>query len=121
MRGGGYWSWYWCTSPYGKEGNGICVATGATIPVEYIRAEGRAGRIGAHLMAVVAEGVRGRVYCEPSPADFNTCREAVKFAADTWGSLPEARPLGVRAWDSVCRTMVMRSGGSCLLIANSLP
>ncbi len=42
-------------------------------------------------MAVVAEGSRGRVYCEPSPADFNACREAVKFSADAWkpaGNLP---------------------------------
>ena len=74
-----------------KGGNGSCVATGAAIPVEYTKAEGRVGRIGAHLMAVAAAGASGRVYCEPSPADFNACREAVKCSADAWkpaGSLP---------------------------------
>ncbi len=83
-----------------RRGNGTCVATGAAIPVEYIRAEGRAGRIGTHLMAVVGKGVRGRVYCEPSPADFNACREAVKFSADAWkpaGNLPpRGKGLGFR-------------------------
>ena len=74
-----------------RRGNGSCVATGAAIPVGYTKAEGRAGRMGAHLMAVAAAGASGRVYCEPSPADFNACREAVKFSADAWkpaGSLP---------------------------------
>ena len=78
-------------APTVRRGNGACVATGAAIPVEYTRAEGRAGRMGAHLLAVVGKGVKGRVYCEPSPADFNACREAVKSSADAWkpaGSLP---------------------------------
>ena len=47
--------------------------------------------MGAHLLAVVAEGVRGRVYCEPSPTDFDACRDADKFSEDAWqpaGSLP---------------------------------
>ena len=29
---------------------------------DYIKAEGKAGRMGARLMAIVAEGARGRVY-----------------------------------------------------------
>ncbi len=86
-------------APTVKRGNGTCIATGAAIPVEYIRAEGRAERIGAHLLAVVAEGARGRVYCEPSPADFNAW-EAVKFSADVWkpaGNLPpRGKGLGFR-------------------------
>lgn len=43
-------------------GNGTCVATGTPIPGAYIKAEGSAGRHGAALLAVVAEGARGRVY-----------------------------------------------------------
>ena len=35
--------------------------------MNYIRAEGRAGRMGAPLLAVVAESGRQRVYIEPSP------------------------------------------------------
>ena len=43
-----------------------CVISGAPISGDEIRAEGRAGRLGARLMAVVAEGKRGRIYLEPS-------------------------------------------------------
>ena len=50
-------------------GNGICVATGAAIPASYIKAESRAGRVGQELIAVVAEGERGRQYCSPKRSD----------------------------------------------------
>ena len=46
-----------------NRGNGTCIATGATISGGYIKAESRAGRMGQQLMAVVAEGDRGRCYC----------------------------------------------------------
>ena len=39
-----------------------CLATGAAMPFDYLRAEGRAGRMGFQLMAIVAEGDRRRVY-----------------------------------------------------------
>ena len=42
-----------------------CLMSGAPIPYDYIRAEGRAGRMGAELMATVAEGDRTRVYLPP--------------------------------------------------------
>ena len=41
--------------------------SGTPIPVDYIKAEGKAGRMGARLMAIVAEGERGRVYLAPTP------------------------------------------------------
>ena len=47
--------------------NFTCIVSGAAIEPEYIRAEGMAQRMGARLMAVVAEGVRGRVYLAPTP------------------------------------------------------
>ena len=43
-----------------------CVMSGTPIAGDYIKAEGRAGRMGAQLMAIVAEGTRGRVYLAPS-------------------------------------------------------
>ena len=47
-------------------GKGVCLATGAAIPGDYIKSESRAGRMGAQLIAVVAEGrPRGRVYLAP--------------------------------------------------------
>ncbi|MCY3924847.1 MAG: DUF1156 domain-containing protein [bacterium] len=50
-------------------GNGRCIATGAAIPGDYIKSEGRAGRMGHQLMAVVAEGDVGRECCAPTEAD----------------------------------------------------
>lgn len=45
----------------GRSG-GTCVACGFLAPTDYIKSEGRSGRLGARLMAVVAEGNRRRVY-----------------------------------------------------------
>ncbi len=50
-------------------GNGTCIATGAAIPNAYIKAEGRAGRMKSQLMAVVAEGQGGKIYCSPQVGD----------------------------------------------------
>ena len=44
-----------------------CLMSGSPIAGDYIKAEGRAGRMGARLMAIVAEGDRGRVYLAPTP------------------------------------------------------
>ena len=43
--------------------------SGTPITGDYIKAEGRAGRMGARLMAIVAEGDRGRVYLAPKRGD----------------------------------------------------
>lgn len=43
-----------------------CLHCGAPIVFKYVRAEGRAHRMGEKLMAIVAEGKRGRVYCAPN-------------------------------------------------------
>ena len=45
----------------------LCLMSGTPMPFEYLRAEAKAGRMGARLMAVVAEGERGRVYFSPTP------------------------------------------------------
>lgn len=44
-----------------------CIGCGSAVELKYIRAEGRAGRLGAQLMAVVAEGNRSRIYLAPTP------------------------------------------------------
>lgn len=44
----------------------VSIADGTPIDLSYIRAESRAGRMGAHLIAVVADGGKGRVYVSPS-------------------------------------------------------
>lgn len=43
-------------------GNGVCLATGTPIPGDYIKREGAEGRIGRVLLAIAAEGNRGRTY-----------------------------------------------------------
>lgn len=50
----------------GHGANFICALTGAAIPAIHIKAEGVAGRMGARLMAIVAEGKRSRVYLPPT-------------------------------------------------------
>jgi putative DNA methylase len=53
-----------------------CVMSGTPIAGDYIKAEGKAGRMGARLMAIVAEGDRGRVYLAPTPEHEAVAREA---------------------------------------------
>ncbi len=55
--------------PSVERGNGRCIATGTPIPGDYIKAEANAGRMGATLLAVVAERARTRVYASPTDAD----------------------------------------------------
>ena len=42
-----------------------CLMSGTPVTGDYIKAEGQAKRMGARLMAIVAEGTRGRVYLPP--------------------------------------------------------
>ena len=50
----------------GKRNAFLCLLSGVAIDYNYIRAEGKAGRMGQKLMAVVAEGLKGRVYLAPT-------------------------------------------------------
>lgn len=59
-----------------------CLMTDTPIEPKYIKAEGVAGRLGARLMAIVAEGTRGRVYLTPTDV-----HEAIAAEAQ-----PEWRP-----------------------------
>ena len=44
----------------------VCLLCGTPVPLSYIRAEGKAGRMGAQLMAIAAEGKRQRYYVAPT-------------------------------------------------------
>ena len=53
-----------------------CLMSGAPIAGDYIKAEGQAKRIGARLMAIVANGDRERVYLPPTAEHEETARRA---------------------------------------------
>jgi putative DNA methylase len=75
-------------------GNGRCVACDGVAPASYIRAEGKAGRLGAQLMAVVAEGNRRRIYVTPNHLQ-EMSAAVPRPAAPPTGMLPESA-LGFR-------------------------
>lgn len=50
-----------------SRGSFKCLLSGSPISGDYIKSEGRAGRIGARMLAIVAEGQRERIYLSPTP------------------------------------------------------
>jgi len=80
-----------------------CLMSGIPIVGDYIKAEGKAGRMGARLMAIVGEGDRGRVYLAPTLE-----MEAIALTAQsTWkpgGDIPtrmtggNCTPYGLTTW-----------------------
>jgi len=57
-----------------------CIVCDSPVPFDHIRAEGKAGRMGARLMAIVAEGQRGRIYLPPNEEH----ARAAASAEPTW-------------------------------------
>jgi len=91
------------TKAAGRGANFQCLLSGTPIGGDYIKAEGQAGRLGARLMAIVAEGVRGRVYLAPTEEQEDTARQA----KPTWrpsGDVPARLtggtcvPYGLKEW-----------------------
>jgi len=71
-----------------------CLLSGDAIPVEHIRKEAQAGRLQDRLMAIVADGIRCRVYLAPQKIQEKTARVVVPDGApDT--DLPD-QALGFR-------------------------
>ena len=64
----------------GKRSAFRCLLSGVPIPYDYIRAEGKAGRMRARLMAIVAEGPKGRVYLPSVPEH----EEIAQKVSPTW-------------------------------------
>ena len=72
------------TKAEGRGANFRCIVSDIPIGGDYIKSEGQAGRLGQRLMAIVAEGRRGRVYLAPTFEAEAVARTAV----------PEWRPSG---------------------------
>ena len=64
----------------GRAEDFLCAISGAPITREYIRQEGKAGRLGTRLISVVADGRRGRDYIEPSDVLVKPLLEAAKYS-----------------------------------------
>lgn len=71
-----------------------CIGCRTAIELKYIRSEGKAGRIGAQLMATVAEGERTRIYLDPTP-EHESAANVVPPDDVAMGDLPDAA-LGFR-------------------------
>ncbi|QUC12946.1 DUF1156 domain-containing protein [Arachnia propionica] len=72
----------------------VSVADGTPIGFDHIRTESRAGRMGADLIAVVAEGPHGRLYISPT-AEHTKAAEVPRPEGLSAAELPE-RALGFR-------------------------
>ena len=58
-----------------------CVISGVSVDGKHIKGEGIAGRMDTKLMAIIAEGKRGRVYLSPTEKS----ESIAKSASPTWG------------------------------------
>jgi putative DNA methylase len=91
------------TKAEGRGSNFRCLVSDAPISGDYIKAEGEAGRLGARLMAVVAEGTRGRVYLSPT-AEMEGLALSAKPTWKPTGDVPARLtggtcvPYGLKEW-----------------------
>ncbi|OYP37215.1 DUF1156 domain-containing protein [Rhodopirellula sp. MGV] len=53
-----------------------CLMSESPVPYDYIRSEAKAGRMGCRMMAIVAEGVRERIYLEPTTSQVESANSA---------------------------------------------
>jgi putative DNA methylase len=110
------------TKAKGRGASFWCLVSKAPISGDHIKTEGQAGRMGARLMAIVAEGTRGRVYLAPTP----NMEELPSQASPTWkpaGDVPARLtggtcvPYGLREWRDLFtpRQLVMLTAFSDLV------
>ena len=87
-----------------SRGSFRCLFSGVPIPYEYIDDEANADRMGARMMAIVAEGERGRVYLPATVAMEAIAHEAKPIwkpeapSRGTWASNAQGRRYGFRTF-----------------------
>lgn len=91
------------SGPKGEDGTvgrtgAVCVACGGGVDLKYVRAEGRAGRLGAALMAVVAEGQRSRIYLPPNREHADAAKQAEPHDVPEAAIPPQAPSFRVQAY-----------------------
>ena len=59
-----------------KGANFRCLVSGTAIAAPYVKEQGLTGKMGARLMAIVAEGTRGRIYLSPTADQEAIARQA---------------------------------------------
>jgi putative DNA methylase len=89
----------------GRAQDFVCPLSKTVIGRDYIRAEGKAGRTGTRLMAIVAEGPRGRVYLDPDDTQV-----AAASSADDSELVSAARATFL---SGLTPTRAMITGGVC--------
>jgi len=60
-----------------KRTGATCIMSGTAMPFKYVREEGKAGRMGQRLMAIVAEGKNGRIYLSPTQEMIDIAKKAI--------------------------------------------
>ena len=91
------------TKAPGRGANFFCLLSKMPISGDYIKSEGQAGRLGERLIAIVAEGVRGRVYIAPNK-EHEEIALNVKSEWQPAGDVPARLtggtcvPYGLRKW-----------------------
>jgi putative DNA methylase len=87
-----------------SRGSFRCLLSNVPIRYEYIDDEANAGRMGSRLMAIVAEGQRGRIYLSPTDAMEAIARSAQPTwkpdapSRGTWASNAQGRHYGFRTF-----------------------
>ena len=84
------------TKANGRGANFRCIISNTPISGDYIKAEGRSSRMGTRLLAVVAEGPRGRIFLPPTQ--------------DAEATASEANP----TWKPVGEVPARLTGGTCV-------
>ncbi|MBY0324750.1 MAG: DUF1156 domain-containing protein [Reyranella sp.] len=83
----------------------FCLLSGVPIPRSYIREEGKAGRLGVKLMAIIAESKQGRLYLPAIAGD-----EEIASSAATVEAVDEAKSTFL---SNQTPTRAMITGGVC--------
>jgi len=92
----------------GKRAAFLCLLSHAPIDYAYLREEGKANRLGAKLMAIVAEGKKGRVYLDPT----EQYERSIELFQTTWKPTTETYGkcrvnvggYGLTTWDKLFTT-----------------